>query len=132
MAGQETSPERGTPTTSQQRLIDFVKAHATTEGGETQDIVLSGRLEIRPGITLVAAVIDTKLPLGEPARSEDLLYSLQVVDEAGNSLEAVDVDTRTFNTYQVFDEAEPYADMPSAPDYAIDSFFDRYWLHNAA
>lgn len=98
-------------------------------GGETEDILFSGETEIRPGIQLLATVVDARFSRDEEPK---LIYSLEIIDEAtGISTESISFDPESVQTSLTFDEAEPYNDYPEgAPDFAIESFFDRYWLRN--
>jgi hypothetical protein len=150
---QGDSETRKEPTPSQQRLIDLVKLLATSEAHDSPDIIKSGKIQLWPGVELVALILDINLnymppilnpdaPLMPPGQTVpdlyqsdpglNIIYALEARDEpTGRVLESVDVDQESFKTHLDFDDAEPYMDNPDgAPDYAIDSFFDRYWLHN--
>jgi hypothetical protein len=125
------------PSQSQQRLIDLVKNLAKTQGGDTKDVLFSGAIELWPGRTLKAHIIDddandVSIETVDNEPVHPIIYDLEVIDEASEEpIESISVDTGTCETTQVFEDAEPYLESPGgAPDLAIASFFDRYWLQN--
>ncbi|HUC95642.1 MAG TPA: hypothetical protein VMR76_01630 [Candidatus Saccharimonadia bacterium] len=116
---------------SKQKIKQLVTDLATkVEGSNSKDVVAWGEIEIWPDRILRAEIIDSETA-DKPAEGiEDLYFGLEILDEHHNSLEEIGVDMGTNEAEYVFDETEPYSETPGgAPDYAIDSFIDRWNLH---
>ena len=130
-----TSPELSAP---RKQLIEYVKALAVFEGGETPDILFSGAVHLDDeGRILCAEVICRDIRLLHDARFDprlildldDLLYALTVRDALNNEIEHISIVPSENHVDTAFDGAEPFGeDSKGAPDYMIQSFFARYWL----
>jgi hypothetical protein len=108
----------------QLRLASTVEALAVNEGGETPDVVRSARVELWPGCTVLATIVDSGIPLDEPSE-ENRIYGLDATMADGEYVEEISVHIGDAVTSLAVNDSETYEDDP-APDYAITSFFDRF------
>jgi hypothetical protein len=108
----------------QLRLATTVEALAVNEGGETPDVIRSARVELWPGCTVLATIVDSGIPLDEPSE-KDRLYGLDATMAGGEYVEELTVHIGDAVTSLALNDSETYGDDP-APDYAISSFFDRF------
>lgn len=107
---------------SQAKFVSFVDILAMEQGGATADIVRSGRFEVYPGTVLTAEVVNV-VPV--PEEGPQLIYGLSA--QAVGYHEEVTVDPNLVHTDLVVDEGQPHG-ADSAPDYAIESFLDRFYV----
>jgi len=105
---------------AQQALVDTVKLLATDEGGDTPDILKSGTYNIFIGNQLVAYILNIDYPENPP----QLFYLLDV--QIGEYTESVGVDSETGRTAWEVNGHYPTYDKDTAPDYAIQSFMNRF------
>ncbi len=108
---------------AQAKIVTFADILAVNEGGPTPDILRSGRVEVYPGAILTAEVIDMEFV---PERVPKLLYGLEVRAD-DDYTETITVDVGFKHTTLAVDEGEPHG-AQSAPDYAIESFLDRFYV----
>lgn len=122
---------------AQRAIIDIVNRLATASGGETHDVLRQGELQLFPGPTaddpgtkLVAEVLDPSLDDGEPRVERH--FGLTIVGNDGADIEAIWINVEEKTTDQFLGDGgtiNPYQDSPDgAPDYAILSFMDRYFI----
>ncbi len=115
-------------THSQKRLLDCVTKLAIKSGGDvTRDVILWGRYRTwADGLILEAHFLDTLLEGKTIETKDETVAGLIISDAHSIEVESVYLDQVTGLVEVSMRTATLYAGTPSAPDYAIDSFFDRY------
>jgi hypothetical protein len=116
-------------TKPRQQLKDYVDELASIEGGESRDVIRSGRRELWPGKVMVAEVLNIDPVLPTVPDESSILYALTVYDEHGKEVESLAITPSDGRVDAAVEESDLFTTATEgAPDFMIQSFFARYFL----